>query len=370
MLRIPTRRGLRMTINEMVIVLGCVVLVEFVELDDADQPIGILRMGGITCRLQSTCPTLIVSGLQLEKRLIALPTCEELRMIFVGVIDTVVGAETLATLIIIMIGTLTRPPVTLDAEMVVAFPRQVTLTSPTLKQSLCQGNGSRNMITLHLADGYVLILVDILLICLIPSHLPMCQKGDSEGGANKKLPHNSNFCAKVMNSLDLFVNLQKILPSMKELELKSVIQECQLDELTAEEQQLIGLAIEATDRSYAPYSHFHVGAAVRLDNGEEIIGCNQENAAYPSGLCAERTALFTAGAQYPDTPVRMLAIAARGTDGELTDNPTGPCGSCRQVIIESETRAKHPIRILLYGQRCVYVIDGIRKLMPLTFSEF
>jgi cytidine deaminase len=109
---------------------------------------------------------------------------------------------------------------------------------------------------------------------------------------------------------------------------------------------------------------------VRLDNGEEIIGCNQENAAYPSGLCAERTALFTAGAQYPDTPVRMLAIAARGTDGELTDNPTGPCGSCRQVIIESETRAKHPIRILLYGQRCVYVIDGIRKLMPLTFSEF
>ena len=179
---------------------------------------------------------------------------------------------------------------------------------------------------------------------------------------------------------------------MKELELKSVIQECQLDELTAEEQQLIGLAIEATDRSYAPYSHFHVGAAVRLDNGEEIIGCNQENAAYPSGLCAERTALFTAGAQYPDTPVRMLAIAARGTDGKLTDNPTGPCGSCRQVIIESETRAKHPIRILcgscrqviiesetrakhpirilLYGQRCVYVIDGIRKLMPLTFSEF
>ena len=157
---------------------------------------------------------------------------------------------------------------------------------------------------------------------------------------------------------------------MEELELKSVIKVCQLEELTAEEQHLIELAIEATQRSYAPYSNFHVGAAVRLENGVEVIGCNQENAAYPSGLCAERTALFSAGAQYPDIGVEMLAIAARGTDGELQYEPVGPCGSCRQVIIESETRAKHPIRILLYGRKCVYVIDGIKQLMPLSFSEF
>ena len=157
---------------------------------------------------------------------------------------------------------------------------------------------------------------------------------------------------------------------MKELELKSVIQACQIEELSAEEQHLVNLAIEATGRSYAPYSNFHVGAAVRLENGVEIIGCNQENAAYPSGLCAERTALFSAGAQYPDVGVQMLAIAARGTDGELQYEPVGPCGSCRQVIVESETRAGHPIRILLYGRKCVYVIDGIKKLMPLMFSEF
>ena len=157
---------------------------------------------------------------------------------------------------------------------------------------------------------------------------------------------------------------------MKEVELKTVIQECQMDELSAEDRQLVEQAIEATRRSYAPYSHFRVGAAVRLENGEIVIGCNQENVAYPSGLCAERTALFAAGAQYPDVPVRVLAVAARGTDGEMTEEPTGPCGSCRQVIIESETRAKHPIRILLYGRRCVYIIDGIRQLMPLTFSEF
>ena len=157
---------------------------------------------------------------------------------------------------------------------------------------------------------------------------------------------------------------------MRELELKSVIKVCNMDELSAEEKHLVELAIEATSRSYAPYSKFHVGAAVRLDNGVEIIGCNQENAAYPSGLCAERTALFAAGAQYPDVPVRRLAIAARGTHGELEDEPVPPCGSCRQVMIESETRANAPMRILLYGKKYVYVIDGIRKLMPLTFSEF
>jgi len=157
---------------------------------------------------------------------------------------------------------------------------------------------------------------------------------------------------------------------MQEIELKSTIKACQLEELTAEEQHLIQLAIEATERSYAPYSKFCVGAAVRLDNGIEIMGSNQENAAYPSGLCAERTALFYAGAQYPDVAVRMLAIAARGTDGELTEEPTGPCGSCRQVIIESETRAKGPIHILLYGKRVTYVIEGIGTLMPLSFAEF
>ena len=157
---------------------------------------------------------------------------------------------------------------------------------------------------------------------------------------------------------------------MRELELKSVIKVCNMDELSAEEKHLVELAIDATSRSYAPYSKFHVGAALRLDNGVEIIGCNQENAAYPSGLCAERTALFAAGAQYPDVPVRMLAIAARGPHGELEDEPVPPCGSCRQVMIESETRANAPMRILLYGKKYVYVIDGIRKLMPLTFSEF
>ena len=145
---------------------------------------------------------------------------------------------------------------------------------------------------------------------------------------------------------------------------------CQLDELTDTERHLVEAAIEVTSRSYAPYSHFCVGAAVRLSNGTVIIGCNQENAAYPSGLCAERTALFAAGAQYPDQPIEMLAIAARNPEGELTEEPTGPCGSCRQVIIESETRSRRKMRILLYGRRHTYVLDGISTLMPLSFTSF
>jgi len=101
-----------------------------------------------------------------------------------------------------------------------------------------------------------------------------------------------------------------------------------------------------------------------------LPGCNQENAAFPAGLCAERSAIFAAGAQYPGVPVKTLAIAARDTNGELTEEPVSPCGTCRQVMIETETRFSQPIRILLYGRRRIYVMDGIKNLMPLSFTEF
>lgn len=157
---------------------------------------------------------------------------------------------------------------------------------------------------------------------------------------------------------------------MKEIEVKPRIWEAQMDELTPEERSLIEQAIEGTNRSYSPYSLFHVGAALKLQNGATYIGCNQENAAFPAGICAERSAIFAAGAQYPDQPVVMLAIAARSREGEFTKEPVSPCGTCRQVLIETETRFQHPIRILLYGQRCVYILDSIKQLMPLSFTEF
>ncbi|MBQ9654832.1 MAG: cytidine deaminase [Prevotella sp.] len=157
---------------------------------------------------------------------------------------------------------------------------------------------------------------------------------------------------------------------MKYLDVKPTITVAQMEELSESEQGLIRQAIEATGRAYAPYSHFHVGAALMLENGVTVIGCNQENAAFPAGICAERSAIFAAGAQYPDQPVVMLAIAARTPQGELQAEPVSPCGTCRQVLIETETRFHRPVRILLYGQKHIYIVNSIKELMPLSFSEF
>ena len=155
---------------------------------------------------------------------------------------------------------------------------------------------------------------------------------------------------------------------MEERVLKSTIKVCQTNELSESEQHLVSLAIKATENAYSPYSHFSVGSAVLLENGKEITGCNQENASFPVTICAERSALFAAGAQYPDTPVACIAIAARNGDGLLAE-PITPCGSCRQALVETERRYGRKVRILLYGTRHTYAIDGVGNLMPLSFTD-
>ena len=154
---------------------------------------------------------------------------------------------------------------------------------------------------------------------------------------------------------------------METLNINIPIKKYKLEELPAEDSELVEKAIKATANSYSPYSHFSVGACLRLGDGSTVIGANQENAAYPSGLCAERTAVFSAQAQYPDQPVTAIAIAARNTNGNLTEQPVTPCGSCRQVILEIEERYKQPVRILLYGTEAVYAVRTIRDLLPLCF---
>jgi cytidine deaminase len=140
-------------------------------------------------------------------------------------------------------------------------------------------------------------------------------------------------------------------------------------DLPQTDQQLLNLAAEALNGSYAPYSEFHVGAAALLDNGEMIQGSNQENAAYPSGLCAERVALFHAKHQYPESVVKSVAITARA-DHFSIDHPITPCGACRQVIAEVQNRQHEKIRIILKGQTGpVQVIHGIEHLLPLMFRE-
>lgn len=121
---------------------------------------------------------------------------------------------------------------------------------------------------------------------------------------------------------------------MKELNIEIAVKIYDYEELDAADRELMDAAREATNRSYAPYSHFSVGAAARLANGIVVTGTNQENAAYPSGLCAERTTLFYANSQHPDQAVTTLAIAARNEHDEFLESPIPPCGACRQVMLE------------------------------------
>ena len=142
----------------------------------------------------------------------------------------------------------------------------------------------------------------------------------------------------------------------------------QPDELPPAEQALVQKAIDATNNSYARYSNFHVGAACLLENGNVVIGANQENAAFPSGLCAERTAIFAAQANHPDQPITTLAIAARNVNG-LLKSPISPCGAGRQVVLEIEDRYQRPVRILLYGTEGIYVFESIKDLLPFSFVD-
>lgn len=156
---------------------------------------------------------------------------------------------------------------------------------------------------------------------------------------------------------------------MTEKNIITKIQVLSLQELSPEDRELVTLAREATKNSYTPYSHFNVGAAILLDNGIKIQGSNQENAAFQAGICAERSACFNAGANYPGARIMKLAITAF-QHGDFVPNPVPPCGICRQALLEFETKGKHDIEVLLAGRDQVYRLESVKALMPLSFTEF
>jgi len=155
---------------------------------------------------------------------------------------------------------------------------------------------------------------------------------------------------------------------MKQVKLEIEMEFCSMDELTANEQTVVKCACVWFFRGVGAFMPSRGGAAVMLENGKVVIGANQENAAFPSGLCAERTAIFSAQANYPDQPVKCLAIAACDAKG-LRQKPVTPCGACRQVILEIEERYHQPIEILLYGTDGIYRIKSIKDLLPLCFVD-
>ncbi len=142
-----------------------------------------------------------------------------------------------------------------------------------------------------------------------------------------------------------------------------------IDELDFETKKLMEQAIAVREMAYAPYSHFRVGAALLLDNDITVTGNNQENAAYPSGLCAERVAIYSAGAQYPNNKVSKMAISARSESHKL-DKPIPPCGACRQAIAEYEIKQHKNIEIYFMGETgAVYKSDSLSDLLPLLFDS-
>jgi cytidine deaminase len=141
------------------------------------------------------------------------------------------------------------------------------------------------------------------------------------------------------------------------------------EQLAPDEKALLEKAVLAMQDAYAPYSHFKVGAAILLDNQQIQTGNNQENAAYPSGLCAERVAIFAAGALHPKARILKIAITA-GSDHFTSDHPVAPCGACRQSMLEYELKQNQPIVVIMRGRTGkVYRVEGIRPLLPIFFHE-
>ncbi|WP_299125712.1 cytidine deaminase [uncultured Winogradskyella sp.] len=157
---------------------------------------------------------------------------------------------------------------------------------------------------------------------------------------------------------------------MKEVKIETTLQVyLNIDELPQTIQDLMSKAVKARENAYAPYSKFNVGAAILLDNNEVVIGSNQENASYPSGLCAERTAIYYAGAKYPNAKILKMAISA-SSQNQVTSKPIPPCGACRQSIAEYEIKQNLPIEIYFMGKEGKVVKSAsLANLLPLLFDN-
>jgi cytidine deaminase len=154
---------------------------------------------------------------------------------------------------------------------------------------------------------------------------------------------------------------------MKTDEIIITVRTVSVDALPDDARRWMSMAAEAAGKAYAPYSHFRVGAVAVLSDGTAVTGNNQENAAYPSGLCAERVALFSAGAAYPGVAVKALVLAAV-VDGVVQD-VISPCGACRQVLLETERRQGSPVTVMLCGRREVRMVDSAEALLPMGFGR-
>ncbi len=360
---------------------AAIVLIQVVVLDNGYQAVGIRRVCGVSRFFQAARPAFVVGNLQLKQESIACATFQEERVILVGVLRVAIGAEALSFGIVVVVHSPPAPvAMALYAEVVVALACQCALSRTALQQALCQCDAGGYLMFLHLLHGKRGILFDIFVVTGISalclhSHANKEKCYDSSQSEYRFHASGVEFDTKVCKRIEktnlfpIFVTLITINHySMKDLNIQIAIKIYEYEELNAADRELLDAARQATYRSYAPYSHFSVGAAARLANNIIVTGTNQENAAYPSGLCAERTTLFYANSQYPDQAVETLAIAARNERGEFLEEPIPPCGACRQVMLETEKRFKRPMRILLSGEKGIYELRSVGALLPLSFD--
>ncbi|MCC8071685.1 MAG: cytidine deaminase [Bacteroidales bacterium] len=157
---------------------------------------------------------------------------------------------------------------------------------------------------------------------------------------------------------------------MHRFDITTPIEVKSLDELDAREVALVEAALQATLRAYSPYSHFSVGAAIRLSDDTIVAGSNQENVAYPSGMCAERTAAYYAHSRHPEARFVAIAVAARDSQGRQPDEPITPCGACRQALLQYELLAGAPVKVYMAGRQEIWMAPSIESLLPLCFKDF
>lgn len=166
---------------------------------------------------------------------------------------------------------------------------------------------------------------------------------------------------------------------MKEIEIRIPVRVVGYDELAEEDRRLVDAAKEATSRSLCTYSRFSVGAAILLADGTTVCGANQENAAFPSSMCAERTAAYWAAANHPGVAMKKIAVAANTYrmrrnpetcfENSFQPSPIAPCGACRQALLEYENMYG-PVEVILYGADKIYILPSVASLLPVTFTEF
>ena len=336
--------------------------IELILLNDFDEFGRIVRVLGIATIPQALSPAAVVFYVKLVEHAIA-GALQELGMVQERVFGQAILAVAYGAAGVVTAIDLTIPVIGLDAKVVVSLLSHLATANATLENTLSKRDTGRNTKFPLMLQRNGLVALNIIQIMLLTG-LTSSRNSTKQGKNQAKMRYLLAFRKKIYN---FAFKVQTHNFVMTEKKITTKVRVYSYNELTEEQKKLVDLARQATMNSYSPYSNFKVGAALMLDNGEIFIGANQENAAF-AGICGERAALYSAGANFPNIPVKTVAITSF-TRGDFVEEPTAPCGVCRQAFLEFEKNG-HPIELILAGKEKIYILDSFQSTMPLSFTEF